>query len=295
MSEPYEPRNPNTQLYLRAKWLQEWSPILTVVISCLALAVVGLQSCIYNQQRRLMNEQKAIMDKQSQTMSGQLDSMDKTLAETQKSADAAVASADAAKISAKSTADMAAQNKELIKAAKTQADASLIQAKTSQVSARAAEASAQFAGKTVEATREATFTANRAYVTVRQIHPPQLTTGMFRIVIDWDNDGNSPGRMTDGQISLMVWPHVPMWKECVPAGIGLQTVVVQPRSTRTQRFRFQGLTQSQVSAVGSGEGILNICGRFSYETLGQSFPLTFCAYWDKDSKEYLNCEEGDEK
>lgn len=147
MSEPYEPRDPNTQLYLRAKWLQEWSPIFTVVISCLALAVVGIQACIYNQQRQLMNEQKVIMDKQSQTMSGQLESMNRTLAETQKSADASVKSADASKISAEATAAMAAQNKDLIKAARTQADASLAQAKTSQVSAKAAEQSATIASQ----------------------------------------------------------------------------------------------------------------------------------------------------
>ncbi len=50
MSESYEPKNPNTQVYLIAKRLQEWSPLVTVAVSVIALAIIGVQAAIYYKQ-----------------------------------------------------------------------------------------------------------------------------------------------------------------------------------------------------------------------------------------------------
>jgi hypothetical protein len=145
MADSYEPQNPNTKLYLAAKKLQDWSPIITVIVSCIGLVVIGFQACIYNEQRKLMNEQRAIMDRQ-------LDAMHKTLAETKKSADASVKSAGAAETQANASMTQASvseqmvkQNERVVSAAETQANASKAQASTSQVSARAAEKSTSIA------------------------------------------------------------------------------------------------------------------------------------------------------
>jgi hypothetical protein len=132
MAESYEPRNPNTKLYLTAKKLQDWSPIITVIVSCIGLVVIGFQACIYNEQRKLMNEQRAIMDRQ-------LDAMVKTLAETKKSADAGVKSAGAAETQANASTtqanvseQMVKQNERVVSAAESQADASKASADTAQ-------------------------------------------------------------------------------------------------------------------------------------------------------------------
>jgi hypothetical protein len=45
MSDRYEPRDPNTQLYFLSKKFKEWSSIAAVVISLIALVVVGVQTC----------------------------------------------------------------------------------------------------------------------------------------------------------------------------------------------------------------------------------------------------------
>src|SRR5689334_3213429 len=56
MDEPYEPQDPRTQVYLRIKWFQEWSPVITVIVSALALIVIGVQVVVYIQQRNIMSK-----------------------------------------------------------------------------------------------------------------------------------------------------------------------------------------------------------------------------------------------
>lgn len=45
MSDRYEPKDPNIQLYFFLKKLKEWSSTVAVVISVIALLAVGLQTC----------------------------------------------------------------------------------------------------------------------------------------------------------------------------------------------------------------------------------------------------------
>jgi hypothetical protein len=241
----------------------------------LAQAAQDSANTTKEQLKAMQGQLNAIQD-QASTMRGQANTMSDTLAETRK----------------------------MVKSAETQANTSQalaraaeVQANTSQITARAAESSARFAGQTIEATREATLTTNRAYLTASQILPPELSAnGNSSVTVDWDNDGSSPARIIGGQISFMFSPHIPKWAECVPSGRQIKGITVQPRSTRTQRYSATSeVVQNRIAAVESGRQIFTICGNVSYDTLGHTYPYEFCAYWNKEKQEYLNCEEGDEK
>src|SRR6266567_2577768 len=89
MSDPYEPKNPNTQLYLVGRKIQEWSPLITVAVSAIALFIIGAQALIYLKQANLMEKTLAEIrsggevsqktanaaSEQVNAMRGQLDAM----------------------------------------------------------------------------------------------------------------------------------------------------------------------------------------------------------------------------
>src|SRR6185295_19086436 len=56
MGEPYEPPDPSTSVYLTLRKLQQWSPVITVVVSVIGIVVIGFQACIYQRQADIMEK-----------------------------------------------------------------------------------------------------------------------------------------------------------------------------------------------------------------------------------------------
>jgi multidrug efflux pump subunit AcrA (membrane-fusion protein) len=270
---------------------QRWKKVsinnkLMIYMTAILAVATTLYTCMYRSQVKFLE----------QSAEQQAAQTEKLIAASERMANTANRQAEDSR---KSNDEMLSKAERLTRANEDLVKAATKQASTSQVSARAAESSAKFAEKTVEATKEATFTANRAYLTIREIHPPQLSSDKpLMIYVDWDNDGNSPARTIKGIAAVSITTALPTLTECLHHAIGpVETLVVQPHSTRTQRFIFaaRSFSQPQIDAVENGQRILSICGNLSYETLGQTFSLLFCAHWDKDIKTYINCKEGGEK
>src|SRR6266849_1330942 len=107
--------------------------------------------------------QYRMMREQSETTKGQLGAMQEQANLIQGQLNTMRDQANSMRAQTNTLNESLAETRKAVNAAEKQAG-------TSQTSARAAEASAKFAGKTVDATREATLTSNRAYLTVREIH-----------------------------------------------------------------------------------------------------------------------------
>jgi hypothetical protein len=268
-------------------WMRRQA-IWTAALTVLTLGVLIYHGILMRGQWQSADDQTKAMKAQTDIMSGQLKSMESDSAQTQQLIDQNRDLVAHAGEQANALKDSLAETRKAADAAVTQADASV-------ASAKAAEDSARYAGRTVEATREATYTANRAYFTLRQIHPPTIAGNALRVQITWENDGNSPARVLDGRVNTELVPRVPMWSDCDPRqGSSASGITVQPRTARTQRFN------STVEGVGlkgmeSGQLKLVVCGYISYETLGGNPPpFRFCTYWDKDNQDYLQCKGGQE-